>query len=204
MTPVSPEDKRLLLQFRRPRWQHLAQKSLHTQAARRDKWETDVRKMLEEQIIAATVPGAKRAASFVEHMLPGLAENSSLKKAEQVMRQKAFEYETYQREQERTGGLTCPPPPVRLVELRDDPPQKKRKLGDATSGTIARAAAKAQVCMALRNSKVCPAALQGCTFPDTMVVYFSSNAIGKHGHTARHLGRDRTVWKGSSMPAFLC
>ena len=170
MTLVSPEDKRLLLRFRHPRWQHLAKNSLNTQAARRDQWEADVRKMLEEQTIAATVPGARHAASFVEHMLPGLAENSSLKKAKHEMRPKAFEYETYQQEQEPTGGLTCPPPRVRLVELRDDSPQKKRELGDTTSGTIARATAKAQASVALRNSKGCPAALQGCTFPDKLLI----------------------------------
>ncbi len=138
MTPVSPEDKRLLLQYRRPPWQHLATKSLHTQAARRDRREADVRKMLEE---------------------------SSLKKAERVMRHKAVECETYQQEQERTGGLTCPPVPVRLVELRDDPRQKKRKLGDATSGTIARAVAKGQACMALTEQQGLSGSTSGMHLP---------------------------------------
>jgi hypothetical protein len=195
MDPVLPEDKMRLLKMRRPRWRNLCLKSARTGAARREIWDVDVRRMLEDN--KASVGRGSSTERLVEDTT-SKDDDGLLEKAARCVTKKRIEHELYQREQERLGHLTCPPPKVQSRHLLEEPAKKKPRLGSGICSTLApQAMAKPAVSISragrlklkARARMKAPSAFDGIAFPDHVRVFFSAAAVSKHKHCAAHLVR---------------
>ena len=205
VTPVSTEEKQMLLASRRPRWQHARPLSTRTCDARAAEWESSVQRMLSEG-----AGGKACRTSFAGSVCGEAAEGSPmLARAEAAFAKHGAEHEVSQFEAERANrhAVIGPPPVLRLAALLDVPPCKKPKkavpaaslelaassgLPSSSCTTLVADAVQLEIPGTRARPLMPDAALQpppcleSLQLAPSMQVYCSAEAVAKHPRTAAY------------------